>query len=128
MPGEALESWLAAFATRMNATWGEVLDAVLPVGADGIASTHRGAVLTTGLTDEERESISAATGVNVADLDAMTLMGHYGSPMMTTDARTGRARTPWGLGVPAAVLPLVHEGCSGPPQARMVPAVDRDLH
>jgi hypothetical protein len=41
IPGEALESWLAALATRMNATWGEVLDVVLPIGANGIASGHR---------------------------------------------------------------------------------------
>jgi hypothetical protein len=34
-------SWLAALATRMNATWGEVLDVVLPIGANGIASGHR---------------------------------------------------------------------------------------
>ncbi|HME76950.1 MAG TPA: TniQ family protein [Mycobacterium sp.] len=113
MPGEALESWLAAYATRMNATWGEVLDAVLPVGADGIASTHRGAVLTTGLTDEERESISAATEVDAADLDAMTLMGHYASPMMTTDARTGRARTPWGLAYRQRFCPLCMKAAPG---------------
>ena len=49
LPGEALESWLAALATRMNATWGEVLDAVLPTGANGTARSpprsgadHRG--------------------------------------------------------------------------------------
>ena len=27
----------------------------------------------------------------------MTLAGHYGSPLITIDRRTGRARTPWGL-------------------------------
>jgi TniQ len=97
IPGEALESWLAALATRMDATWGELLDAVLPIGGDGIASSHRGAVLTTGLTDEERESISAATGASDDELDRMTLAGQYGSPLITTDRRTGRARTPWGL-------------------------------
>jgi len=97
LPGEALESWLAALATRMNATWGEVLDAVLPTGANGIAGSHRGAVLTTGVSDAERESISVATGVCGGDIDGMTLAGHYGSPLITIDSRTGRARTPWGL-------------------------------
>jgi hypothetical protein len=97
LPGEALESWLAALATRMNATWGEVLDAVLPTGSNGTASSHRGAVLTTGVSDAERDSISAATGVSGADIDTMTLAGHYGSPLITIDPRTGRARTPWGL-------------------------------
>ena len=47
IPGEALESWLAALATRMNATWGEILDTVLPCGADGVPRVYRGAVLTT---------------------------------------------------------------------------------
>jgi hypothetical protein len=97
IPGEALESWLAALATRMNATWGEVLDVVLPVGADGIASGHGGAVLTTAVSGAERESISAATGVGDSEIDEMTLAGHYGSPLITIDRRTGRARTPWGL-------------------------------
>ncbi len=96
IPGEALESWLAALATRMNATWGELLDVVLPIGADGIARGHRGAVLTTAVSDAERESISAATGVGGCDIDEMTLAGHYGSPLITIDRRTGRARTPWG--------------------------------
>src|SRR3982074_1055802 len=62
IPGEALESWLGARGTRRNAPWGEVLDVVLPMGANGIASGHRGAVLTSGVSDAERESISAATG------------------------------------------------------------------
>ena len=97
MPGEALESWLAALATRMNATWGEVLDVVLPIGANGIASGHAGAVLTSGVSDAERESISAATGVGDSEIDEMTLAGHCGSPLITIDRRTGRARTPWGL-------------------------------
>jgi hypothetical protein len=97
IPGEALESWLAALAVRMDATWGELLDAVLPTGADGMAAIHRGGVLTTGLTDEERQTISAATGLGAADLDSMTLTGSYGAPLITTDRRTGRARTPWGL-------------------------------
>jgi hypothetical protein len=97
IPGEALESWLAALATRMNSTWGEVLDVVLPVGDNGIASGHRGAVLTTGVSGAERESISAATGVGGCEIDQMTLAGHYGSPLIAIDCRTGRARTPWGL-------------------------------
>jgi hypothetical protein len=106
IPGEALESWLAALATRMNATWGEVLDVVLPVGADGIASGHRGAVLTTGVSGAERESISAATGVGDSEIDQMTLAGHYGSPLITIDRRTGRARTPWGLSYRQRFCPL----------------------
>ena len=65
MPGEALESWLAALATRMDATWGELLDAVLPTGVNGIAASYRGAVLTTGLRDEERQAISAATDLGL---------------------------------------------------------------
>jgi hypothetical protein len=97
IPGEALESWLAALATRMDATWGELLDAVLPTGVNGVAATYRGAVLTTGLRDEERQAISAATGLGGTELDSMTLTGRYGAPLITTDRRTGRARTPWGL-------------------------------
>jgi hypothetical protein len=54
-------------------------------------------VLTTGVNGAERESISAATGVGESEIDEMTLAGHYGSPLITIDQRTGRARTPWGL-------------------------------
>ncbi len=96
LPGEALESWLAAFAVRMVATWGELLDTVLPTGVDGLAATRRGGVLTTGITNQERQSISTATGVSGADLDSMTLAGRYGA-LITTDQRTLRARTPWGV-------------------------------
>ena len=75
IPGEALESWLAALATRMDATWGELLDVVLPTGVDGIAASYRGAVLTTSLTAEERQAISAATTLGERQLDSMTLAG-----------------------------------------------------
>jgi hypothetical protein len=77
IPGEALESWLAALTIRMDATWGELLDTVLPTGAAGSAATRRGAVLTTGLTDQERQTISAATGLGGAELDSMPLTGRY---------------------------------------------------
>jgi hypothetical protein len=97
LPGEALESWLAALATRMNARWGEVLDTVLPVGVNGSARVYRGAVLTTAVTEAERDSISTATGITGADIDEMTLAGRYGNPLITIDRRTGRPRTPWGL-------------------------------
>ena len=97
IPGEALESWLAAMATRMDATWGELLDAVLPTCVDGTAASYRGAVLTTSLTAQERQAISAATTLDEGQLDSMTLAGRYGAPLITTDSRTGRARTPWGL-------------------------------
>jgi hypothetical protein len=43
------------------------------------------------VSDAERESISAATGVGGREIDEMTLAGHYGSPLITIDRRTGRA-------------------------------------
>lgn len=113
LPGEALESWLAALAVRMGATWGELLDAVLPTGVDGLAATHRAGVLTTGLTDTERQSISKATGVDGAALDSMTLAGIHGAPLITTDPRTLRARTPWGVVYRQRYCPLCVKSCRG---------------
>ena len=128
LPGEALESWLAALATRMNATWGEVLDAVLPTGVNGTASSHRGAVLTTAVSDAERDSISAATGVSAGDIDTMTLAGHYGSPLITIDARTGRARTPWGLLYRQRFCPLCMRTLPGRRKLEWYLAVDLHLY
>jgi hypothetical protein len=104
---------LAALAARMNATWGEVLDAVLPHAANGIPRVYRGAVLTTAVNDAERDSISAATGISGADIDAMTLAGHYGSSLITVDDRTGRARTPWGLVYRQRFCPLCMKAFPG---------------
>ena len=127
LPGEALESWLAALATRMNARWGEVLDTVLPVGVNASARVYRGGVLTTAVNEAERDSISAATGVTGAAVDEMTLAGRYGSPLTRSTVGPG-ARGPVGAGVSGAVLPVMYEGISRPAQARMVPAVDHHVH
>jgi hypothetical protein len=96
IPGEALESWLATYATRMRCTWGELVDAVMPASDGGVVVLPRGRTLTAELLDNERDAIATATGISPRDLDAMTLAGRFGAPIIVVDPRTRRARTPWG--------------------------------
>lgn len=97
----------------MDATWGELLDTVLPTGADGLAATRRGGVLTTRMTSQEHQTISAATGINGADLDSMTLAGRYGARLITIDQHTLRARTPWGVVYRQRYCPLCLKSSHG---------------
>jgi hypothetical protein len=95
IPGEALDSWLAALATRMRCSWGEILDSVLPSpNRDAFASAH--GALTAELTHLERCAIATATDTTPAELDAMTLAGTYGGHIVTLHPVTRCARTPWG--------------------------------
>ncbi len=87
---------MAAIATRMDATWGEILDAVLPVSTHGIAGSYRESILTAGLSDRERDCISAATGMD-RRARCHDLSERYTSQVVTIDSVTRRARTPWGL-------------------------------
>lgn len=95
IPGESLVSWLAAHATRMNCWWGEVLQIVLPVGAD-LGRVDRDLVLVGHLRDDQRDAIATATHTDAAQVEAMTLAGRYGQPLITIDPDSGRPDTPWG--------------------------------
>jgi hypothetical protein len=94
--GESLESWLAAYAIRMQCTWAELLAAVLPTNSDGAVVVPRRRTLTGGLSAPEREAISTATGTSHEDIAAMTLTGRYQQRLVRVDASTFDTRTPWG--------------------------------
>lgn len=96
IPGESLVSWLAAHATRMNCWWGEVLQIVMPAGAD-LGRVDRDVVLAGHLRDDQRDAIATATGTDAAEVDAMTLAGRYGQSLITIDPHSGRPDTPWGM-------------------------------
>lgn len=97
IPGEALESWLAAYGSRMACTWGDLLESVIPgrLGLQSAADSRGRPPLTTGLTHDERNALSEATGVSPCDLDAMTLTGQYGPPIIVPTPMR-RSSTPWG--------------------------------
>jgi hypothetical protein len=93
--GESLVSWLGAYATRMKCWWVEVLQIVLPAGAD-LGRQDRDLVLVAHLRDDERDAIAAATHTDAAVIESMTLTGRYGQPLITIDPAGGRPATPWG--------------------------------
>lgn len=95
LPGECLASWIAAIAIRMRCSWDEVVDAVLPPATRRTARAPTALELSSALTAPERTAVAAATGLNAADLDAMTLAGQH-SNVITVNAATRRPQTPWG--------------------------------
>jgi molybdenum-dependent DNA-binding transcriptional regulator ModE len=94
LPGEALESWLAAFANRLEVTWGEMLDAVLPVPPEGKRESNPGS-LSAALRPDEVASIAAATGIAPDAVLAMTL-GASGNSALKVDIVSRHVATPWG--------------------------------
>src|ERR1700687_4541104 len=96
LPEEALDSWLAANAQRMQCTWGEILDAVLPESPDTESVSHDIGMLWGALTERERASVSDANEVSPARLDAMTLAGRFGDQIITIHRSTRNVSTPWG--------------------------------
>ncbi len=91
LPGEALESWLAAVAQRLNASWGDLLTAIAPPSDP--ASLRR-PHLTAYLGADESAAIAAATGVWQASVEALTL-SRYDGHLLVVDPSTGRVRSPW---------------------------------
>jgi hypothetical protein len=96
LSAEALDSWLAASAQRMQCTWGEILDAVLPESPDTESVNHNIGMLWGALTEGERASVSDATEVAPDRLDAMTLAGRFGDQIISIDPSTRNVSTPWG--------------------------------
>lgn len=94
LPGEALESWLAAFAVRLEVTWGELLDAVLPVPPGGKREPKPGS-LSAVLRADEVTSIAAATGIVPSAVLAMTLEGSRNCALQA-DVVSRHVATPWG--------------------------------
>jgi hypothetical protein len=90
LPGEALESWIAAYARRLHAT-GSDLIAHLGLGGSRIAH------MALRLNDHEAAALERATGVARQALAAMTLEPHDGLAVaITPGRRTLASRFPIG--------------------------------
>jgi hypothetical protein len=72
VPGEGLDSYLEALATRSRVTWGDLLDAVGLGGTPTRSGTGAYSWIV-GLTDAESTALSSSTGVDAARAAAMTL-------------------------------------------------------
>jgi TniQ len=84
LPGEALESWIAAYARRLHTT-GSGLIAHLGLGGSRIAH------MALRLHDHEAASLERATGVSRQELAAMTLEPHDGLTITITPGRRALA-------------------------------------
>ena len=76
LPGEALGSWLDAYAHRMQAPLGDLAVALgLPIAREGRSSRQLPYApdWTIYLRESETASVSAASGISAAAIEAMTL-------------------------------------------------------
>ncbi|HXO54687.1 MAG TPA: TniQ family protein, partial [Mycobacterium sp.] len=97
MPGEALESWLAALARHLDILWGQFLSLILPPAS--VSEIHSVARInfTAHLTAAELDAISAATGVDTASIEALTWRRFDGTAG-TVDVARRRMRMTWSFG------------------------------
>jgi TniQ len=72
-PGEALDSWLEAFAARANTTWGDMTAAVGIHSHDPPSTGISRRNWLVGLTPTQLRTLTLATGVDTALVEAMTL-------------------------------------------------------
>lgn len=86
--GEALESWLATLAKRLDISWGDLLALVLPAAGTSPRRFH----LTTHLDAAETVAISAATGVEQTTVRALTL-ARFDGTLLTIDRTNHRLRS-----------------------------------
>jgi TniQ len=88
--GEALESWLATLAKRLDISWGDLLALVLPTAG----RSPRRFNLTAHLDETETVAISAATGVEQTTVEALTLARLDGA-LLTIDRKRHRVWSSW---------------------------------
>jgi hypothetical protein len=91
VPGEALESWLATIAQRLDIAWCDLLGLVMPPAMN---SPRRLFNLTTHLHPAESSAIAAATGAEQPTVEALTL-ARYNGTLLTIDRESHRVRSPW---------------------------------
>lgn len=84
LPGEALESWIAAYARRLHTTGS---DLIAHLGLDGSRIAH----MALQLHDHEAVALERATGVSRQALAAMTLQPHDGLAIAITPGRRALA-------------------------------------
>jgi AraC-like DNA-binding protein len=97
LPGEALESWLAALARHLDIRWGQFLSLILPPAS--LSGIHQAARinLTAHLTAAELGAISAATGIDTASIEALTWRRFDGTAG-TVDVARRRMQMTWSFG------------------------------
>ncbi|ORA35982.1 TniQ family protein [Mycobacterium aquaticum] len=101
--GEALDSWLEAYAHRTHTAFGDMLSAT--------GLTPRPGLRTSGwivhLTPDQRDSIAFASGVTAAQLDMMTIDHYAGRAVrVNPDSATLSRAFPWGRGNGSRFCPL----------------------
>jgi TniQ protein len=84
LPGEALESWIAAYARRLHATGSGL---IAHLGLDGTRIAH----MALRLHEHEAAALERATGVSRQALTAMTLQPHDGLAIAITPGRRALA-------------------------------------
>lgn len=94
LAGEALESWLVALAHRLDVTWEELLDTVMPASLRQ-QTVVTAAKFTAWLNPDELAHIATVTAVDESRLHAMTLQPLDGT-LITIDRRRRIAWTSWG--------------------------------
>lgn len=80
IPGEALDSWLEAYARRLHACCRDLLN---HIGLTESSPSH----MVTALTEQERQILSEATGVDDTTLTAMTLQPFHGIAVTVDSTR-----------------------------------------
>ncbi len=97
VPGEALESWLAALAQCLDVEWGTFLGLLFPAARASGKHWLRRLDITAHLTTAELQGISAATGADPATIEAMTWC-RFDGLVGTVDVARRRMKMTWPLG------------------------------
>jgi hypothetical protein len=94
LPGEALDSWLEAYAHLLHVTVRDIFD-FAGVGWDRVNGDQRnGKPWLCQLNEPDLVALSAATGSPPQTLAGMTLARYQGTGLAETTAEPGRPRTP----------------------------------
>lgn len=97
LPGESLESWLAALARHLEVEWGKFLSSILPWALASQTHSVFQLNLTAHLTEVELRAISAATGIDAASIEALTWHRFDGIAGTVDEARRRMDMT-WNFG------------------------------
>lgn len=97
MPGEELESWLAALAQALDLQWSKFLSMILPPSLASERNWISRLDLTAHLTAAELRCISAATGVDTACIEALTWR-RFDGVIGTVDVAHRHMKMTWPLG------------------------------
>jgi len=97
MPGEELESWLAALAQSLDLQWSKLLGMILPPSRPSERNWISLLNLTAHLTAAELRCISAATGVQTACIEALTWR-RFDGLIGTVDVVRRHMKMAWPLG------------------------------